>query len=174
LYAQALESIYRLYGDEQCLQRSKDVRKVAVKQSFNGRYFMDHSVRNEEGKLSLQEHASEACQYYAVLFGGIDIHAEEYAELKRLILSVFSPDRTEMPEIFAVNAFIGAYLRMEVLLKMEEYDLVLRDVEGFFGCMEERTGTLWENRQFKGSFDHGFASYALVVIQEALRNTTSK
>ena len=51
------------------------------------------------------------------------------------------------------------------------------DVKGFFGTMEEYTGTLWEYRQFEGSYDHGFASYALVVIKEALRilqNTKKK
>lgn len=73
-----------------------------------------------------------------------------------------------MPEIMEVNAFIGAYLRMDTLLKMEEYELVLKDVEGFFGKMEEYTGTLWEYRQLKGSYDHGFASYAFVVIHRAL------
>ena len=35
--------------------------------------------------------------------------------------------------------------------------------------MGEKTGTLWEHRQYKGSQDHGFASYALVVIQNALK-----
>jgi alpha-L-rhamnosidase len=168
LYAQALECIYRLYGDGECLRRSQAVREKAVQQSFNGRFFLDHAVRDEEGKLCIQEHSSEACQYYAILFGGIDIHSKEYQELKHLVLSVFSPNRKNaMPEIFEVNAFIGAYLRMEVLLKMEEYELVLRDIEAFFGRMEEKTGTLWEYREFKGSQDHGFASYALVVISKA-------
>ena len=170
LYAQVLESIYLLYGDRECLRRSKQVREVAVSQSFNGQYFLDHSVRDEEGKLQVQEHSSEACQYYAILFGGIDIYSEEYCELKHMVLNVFSPDRKdEMPEIFAVNAFIGAYLRMETLLKMEEHDLLIRDVKAFFGKMGEKTGTLWEHRQYKGSQDHGFASYALVVIQNALK-----
>ena len=52
-----------------------------------------------------------------------------------------------------------------------QYDLVLQDVVGFFGNMEAYTGTLWEYKNGKGSYDHGFASYALVVIREALANT---
>lgn len=170
LYAQVLECIWKLYEDEECLKRSNEVRKVAIEQSFNGTYFMDHAVRDENGKLCLQKDASEACQYYAVLFGGIDIHSEEYKELKHLILNVFTPRRAEdvMPEIFQVNAFIGAYLRLETLCKMKEYELLLKDVEDFFGEMDERTGTLWEYRELKGSQDHGFASYAYVVVQEAL------
>lgn len=170
LYAKVLECIDSLYGDEECKRRSEEVRKIAIKQSFNGRYFMDHAIRDENGKLQLQEHSSEACQYYAVLFAGIDIHSEEYKELKHLILHVFTPDRNgAMPEILEVNAFIGAYLRLETLLKMREAELLLHDVKGFFGTMEEYTGTLWEYRQFEGSYDHGFASYALVVIEEALK-----
>ena len=46
---------------------------------------------------------------------------------------------------------------------------MLQNIEGFFGKMEEYTETLWEYRQYKGSQDHGFASYVLVVIEEALK-----
>ena len=174
LYAQVLESIYKIYGDEECLKRSEEVRKEAVKQSFNGRYFLDHAIRDENGKLIRQEeHSSEACQYYAILFGGVDIHSETYKELKNLVLNVFSPNRNgAMPEIFEVNMFIGAYLRLETLSKMKEYKLLLDNIKGFFGTMEEYTGTLWEYRQFNGSYDHGFASYALVVMEEALKNVS--
>lgn len=169
LYAQVLESVYRLYGDENLLRRSREVREKAVEQSFNGTVFLDHAVRDENGKLVLQEHCSEAGQYYAILFGGIDTNAPKFAKLKNLVLNVFSANRNgAMPEIAEINAFIGAYLRLEALLKMKEYRLVLRDVKEFFGCMEAETGTLWEYRQRHGSRDHGFASYALVAMTEAL------
>ena len=169
LYAQVLESIGELYCDEECRHRCGEVRRKAVEQSFNGTYFLDHAVRNEEGILILQEDCSEACQYYAVLFGGIDMNSAKFQPLKHLITKVFSPDRKgAMPEIMEVNAFIGAYLRLEALLKLKEYELLLKDVAGFFGNMSEHTGTLWEYRQFRGSDDHGFASYALVAIKEAV------
>ena len=71
-------------------------------------------------------------------------------------------------EIFRVNAFIGFYLRMEALLKMKEYKILLNDIEKFFGKMEEYSGTLWEYRDGKGSKDHGFASYVLSVILDSL------
>ena len=169
LYAQVLEAIYNLYGDETCRVRCEEVRAAAVAQSFNGQYFLDHALRDEEGRLQIQADSSEICQYYAVLFGGIDIDSSKYRELKRLILTVFKPDRQGiMPEIVEINAFIGVYLRMEVLLKMQAYELELENIEDFFGQMEAYTGTLWENRQLAGSFDHGFASYALVAMKEAL------
>ena len=171
LYAQVLECIDRLYGDAECRQRSIEVREKAIQQSFKDGYFRDHAVRDDAGKLCLLEDSSEACQYYAVLFGGIDLNHPKYEVLKNLIVNVFAPNRENvMPEIFPVNMFIGAYLRMEVLLKMKEHRLVLRDVIGFFGNMEKFTGTLWEYKQHKGSYDHGFASYALAVISEAMNN----
>jgi alpha-L-rhamnosidase len=169
LYAQALECVYRIYGDQECKEKCERIRRTAVEQSFDGRVFLDHAVRNEQGELVRKKHCSEACQYYAILFGGIDIREQKYAELRRLVLNVFSAERTEEhPDIAEINAFIGAYLRMETLLKMGEYDILLEDIKDFFGCMESVTGTLWEYRQRHGSRDHGFASYALVAMKRAL------
>ncbi len=169
LYSKVLESYYRIYGDEYALRRSREVQNEAVRQSFNGEYFLDHAIRDDKGVLVRQDDCSEACQYYAILFGGFDVHDEKYKELYRLITSVFAAVRREpKPEIMEINAFIGSYLRLEALLKIGERELVLRDVKEFFGEMEKETGTLWEYRTRVGSRDHGFASYALVAIRKAL------
>ena len=168
LYAQVLESASRIMGDETLLRRANEVRAKTIEQSFNGKVFLDHAVRDERGKLVRLDDCSEAGQYYAILFGGFDINEEKYAELKRLVTVEFTPDRTSYPEIHPVNAFIGAYLRLEALIKMKENELLLRDAVGFFGHMGESTGTLWEYRQPHGSRDHGFASFALVAIRRAL------
>ncbi len=169
LYSAVLEAVWKIYGDEACLQKCKAVREKAVKASFNGSYFQDHSKRDKNGVLQLQPQASQACQYYALLFGDLDMKAPEYAELLDMILHKFDPDiPMNVPAIMDVNAFIGAYLRLEALLKLEQYELALTDVKKFFGSMADKTGTLWENRDIKGSNDHGFASYALVVIQKAM------
>lgn len=169
LYAQVLEAAYNLFGDEACLEKCKKVREVAVAQSFDGRLFHDHAVRGEDGKLTLCVDISEICQYYAILFSGIDTAEDKYCELMHLVREVFGAIRKEdMPEIEVINAFIGVYLRLEALLKLEEYDLVLDDVENFFGNMERLTGTLWENRSVHGSLDHGFASYAAAAMMKAL------
>lgn len=169
LYAEVLDAAYRLFGDENNRTRAAEVRARAVEQSFNGTVFLDHAVRDEHHHLIRQNDCSEACQYYAILFGGIDLGDSKYAALRRLVCEVFGATRREpMPEIAEINAFIGAYLRLEALLKLKEYKLVLRDVKEFFGQMEVETGTLWEYRENKGSRDHGFASYALVAILKAL------
>lgn len=170
LYAQVLEAVYNLYGDEKCLEKCEKVRAVSVEQSFDGKIFHDHAVRGEDGSLTLCDDISEICQYYAILFAGIDITDEKFTELRRLVREVFGAIRKEeMPNIEVINAFIGVYLRLEALLKMKEYDLVLSDVESFFGHMEKLTGTLWENRFIHGSLDHGFASYAAVAMMKALK-----
>ncbi|MBQ8409174.1 MAG: hypothetical protein IJY39_09965 [Clostridia bacterium] len=169
LYAQVLEAAYELYGDGALKDKCAKVRRVAVEQSFDGKLFHDHSVRGENGELVLQNDISEICQYYAILFAGIDMNAPKYAELLRLVRDVFGAIRKEeMPEIEVINAFIGVYLRLEALLKLKEFDLVLADIESFFGNMERLTGTLWENRSVHGSLDHGFASYAAVAMMKAL------
>lgn len=171
LYARVLECAYSLYGDEKHLAKSKKVRSEAVLQSFNGTVFLDHAVRNEDSILTRLDDCSEACQYYAILFGGIDLRDKKYSELYRLVTTVFGSERCEPhPEIAEINAFIGAYLRLEALIKLEKYDLLLKDIKDFFGNMERTTGTLWEYRQRHGSRDHGFASYALVAMMKAIEN----
>ena len=170
LYAYTLECVYKIYGDAECLQKCLCVRNTAKEQSFDGSVFLDHSVRDDNGELVRLDHCSEICQYYAVLFADVDLSEEKYNELRRLIFEVFKAEREEPhPEIAEVNAFIGVYLRLETLIRLEAWDILLRDVSEFFGKMEFVTGTLWELRDGTGSLDHGFASYALVAINAALK-----
>ena len=170
LYSKVLQAIGKLYEDAECMKRSNKVREVAIEQSFNGTYFMDHAIRNEKGNLILQKEASEVGQYYAVLFGDLDIHSQKYSGLKHLILQVFSPERNgKMPEILEFNMIMGAYMRMEVLAQMKEYDLLLHDIKCMFGQNVKNTGTLWEYRIQKGSYDHGICVYVAAAIQKALK-----
>ena len=169
LYAAVLSAAYRLYGDRTLFEKSEAVRKKAIAQSFDGTRFYDHAIRNGEGKLILQGDCSEIAQYYAILFGGFDITDSAHAPFYRLVTEVCDAKNPDFPsDMEPINAFIGVYLRLEALLKIKAYDLVLRDVRAFFGGMTAETGTLWEYRQRKGSRDHGFASYALVAILRAL------
>ncbi len=173
LYARVLDAFYNIYGDEECRERAAQVRAKTVERSFNGEYFLDHSVRNESGEAVLCPEASEAGQYYALLFGNLDLADKKYSGFLRLIKEVFRPTRngeTERPEIAPVDLFIGAYLRIEALLKLGEWELVLRDVKGFFGDMARDTSTLWEYRRRHGSRDHGFASFAAVAVDRAINS----
>ena len=169
LYAEVLEAAYRIFGDEKYVRRATEIREKAIAESFDGTRFYDHAVRNRGGNLVLQKDCSEIAQYYAIAFGGFDINDAKFADFKHLVTKLCYADSTEMPaDMEPINAFIGVYLRLEALLRIKEYDLVLSDVRAFFGEMEALTGTLWEYRQLVGSRDHGFASYALVAITKAL------
>lgn len=168
LYAGVLDAVDAIFGDADCREKATRVRKMTVEQSFNGEYFHDHAVRTEDGKLELCPEASEAGQYYALLFGDLDLESGRFDRLLKLVTDTFRPDRGgARPEIAPVDAFIGAYLRVETLLKLEKYELLLQDVKGFFGGMAEDTGTLWEYRRRHGSRDHGFASFVIVGINRA-------
>ena len=88
-----------------------------------------------------------------------------------MVHEVFLPGRLATPEfdVEPINAFIGVYLRMDTLLKLEAYKQALEECEAFFGPMAQKTNTLWENLRFtSGSCDHGFASYAAIVMMQCL------
>lgn len=169
LYAQVLECVYKLFGDKKYFEKAENIRKKVIEKSFDGDRFYDHSLRNENGELVLQKDCSEIAQYYAVLFGGFDINDKKFLKLKSHIQNDYAEGSKTFPsDMEPINAFIGVYLRLEALLKIEEYSLVIQDIRSFFGEMEKETGTLWECRQHHGSRDHGFASYALVAMLKAL------
>ena len=111
---------------------------------------------------------SETCQYYAFFTGVATI--EEYPELWNKLLTEFGPERIQKglyPEIWPSNAFIGNFLRLELLLREGKYQQLLDECVGYFEYMADRTGTLWENQTDNASCNHGFTSYAAVFILEA-------
>lgn len=167
LYARALDCAAELYGRSEWSEKAEKIRNIAREKSFDGRLFVDESIRID-GKLVRQSNTSEACQYYAILFGDVDPDQPAYSYLKEQLISGFIPHPDDDRKFVPVNAFIGLYLRLLALLKLGYYDLLLEDVKGFFGGMVEKTNTLWEYRQQRGSYDHGFASFAAVAIWRAV------
>lgn len=168
LYARTMEIVGMLYGDETLLMDCSRIRQEIVKQSFNGRLFTDHSIRDEKGNLSNPGDISEVCQYYAIRFGLISIDDPRYKILKDYVLNVFGQlnEEERLDKIEPANVLMGIYLRMEILLEMKEYPKLVKEVKHFFGGMAEHTGTLWEYKEMVGSLNHGFASYVAVVIHE--------
>ena len=87
------------------------------------------------------------------------------------MLDEFGPKRNyekTYPEVSKSNAFIGNYLRLEVLLREKDNEKVLDECKSFFINMAEKTGTLWEHMGENASLDHGFASIAALYIYKAL------
>ncbi|HAX97239.1 MAG TPA: hypothetical protein DCY35_12095 [Prolixibacteraceae bacterium] len=66
------------------------------------------------------------------------------------------------------NAFIGNYLRMEILHRWREYGKIIHEVKDYFYNIAKTTGTLWEHARIVDSLNHGFTSYAGVAILKAM------
>ena len=176
LYVGVLLAAYALYGDEKHKEKALSVREKTKALAFDGEVFVDHAVRDENGVLVNARDTSEAGQYYAMLFGDISLDEPKYAKLKFHIKDGFLSFAQSLGErdFVPVNAFIGRYLRMQTLLMLGEYDILLENVGTFFSGMAKTTATLWEYKDGKGSKDHGFASYAAVAIAEALEGLQKK
>ena len=160
LYAGMLEAAGAAF-DLPLQEKADLIRKETIHRSFDGEVFLDHAIRLGDALVNFH-HVSEAGQYYAALFGGFDLNAPEFAKLKDGIVSGFSvPPRSDF---CPVNAFIGLYLRMAVLDKMGDRELLQENIRAFFGGMAEKTGTLWEYREAHKSMDHGFASFVATLM----------
>ena len=80
----------------------------------------------------------------------------------------FGPERkknNKHPEIYFANAFIGNYLRLELLFREGLYDELLDNVRGYLDYMAQKTGTLWENDGDYASCNHSFASHVAVWLR---------
>ena len=164
LYAEVLSAVGALYGNLTLEEKAKRLRKLTAERAFDGEVFVDNAVLSEDGELHNTRNSSEAGQYYAVLFGKIDIDAPKYSKLREYVKDGFSSFCTEGREFVEVNAFIGFYLRLMVLMELGDTVLLEDNIKTFFGNMAALTGTLWEYKEGKGSRDHGFASYAAIAI----------
>ena len=164
LYAAMLSAVSKTFSRPELSEKAELVRKKAVELSFNGELFVDHSIRNADGTYVNQKHISEACQYYAILYGGIDIDAPKYKKLKEYVINDFSNFDPKENQFCAKNAFIGLYLRMNVLMNMKDGALLAKNLDTFCTHMSRITGTLWESKNGNGSLDHGFASYVALTI----------
>ena len=164
LYAGILQAAGDLYGDTALLQKAAHVRAQTAALSFDGEVFIDNAVLGEDGKLHNTRNSSEAGQYYAMLFGGLELSDPRYTRLLQYVQDSFASFDKTGREFVPVNAFIGLYLRLWLLMRLGERALLAQNLKDFFGGMVSATGTLWEYKQHKGSYDHGFASFAALAI----------
>lgn len=167
MYAKMLLAAANLFDDSKLFEKAEKLKEIIRKRSFDGQFFTDNEVY-KDGKAVSSGERSETCQYYA-FFSGVAT-PKSYPELWNRLLTEFGPERTEKglwPEIWPSNAFIGNFLRLELLLQEGKCKQLLDECVGYFEYMADRTGTLWENQTDHASCNHGFASYAAVFILEA-------
>ena len=171
LWAAALESVDDLYGDPALREKAAQMKETVRRLSFNGAFFEDNCVRDKNGALVRIGHTTETCQYYAFYFGTAS--KEDYPALFETLVTRFGPKRDpgkDYPTVYPSNAFIGNYLRLELLLRWGFRERVLDECRDFFLGMAELTGTLWGHAQLSCSLNHGFASMAAVYIHECMRD----
>ncbi|MCC5929889.1 MAG: hypothetical protein JJU28_11635 [Cyclobacteriaceae bacterium] len=165
LYAAMLDVAGELYHLPALQTEAAELREVIRKQSFNGEFFIDNAVRDADGTLRPTENTTEICQYYAFFF---DIASPvSHPELWKKLSTEFGPGRIEnnpYPNVHFANAFIGNYLRLELLSRYGLRAKLLAESIDFFYYMAERTGTLWENISTQASLNHGFASHINHVL----------
>ena len=173
LFAEAVECIGKLYGDEALLQKAAKLRATINEMAWNGKMYMDRAMRQEDGSLKNTEELSETTQYYAFRYGLADIDEERCAYLKDMVFNVFGTDlmAEKCHEIEPSNSLPGFYIRTELMLKWKMYPQLVKYIKHFFLPMAKETGTLWEHKTPGASCDHGFASYIAIAIEEIQNNT---
>lgn len=165
LYAATLDATGDLYGRDDLKEEAAAIRETIREQSYNGSFFVDNAVRNDQGKLEARQNTTEVCQYFAFFF---DVATpEKYPELWERLAGDFGPARREdnaWPDVHFANAFVGNYLRLELLSRFGLPGQILEESIGFFDYMAQETGTLWENISPYASCNHGFASHVVHVL----------
>ncbi len=164
LYSAVLRIIGELYNDSVLTEKADKLIDLIRSRSYDGQFFTDNEVRQEDGLHSTGAR-TETCQYYAFFFGIAT--PETYPELWKTLVEEFGPNRMEKgiyPDIYPSNAFMGNYLRLDLLTQYGFKEQCLEEIEGYFYDMAEQTGTLWEHMTDLASCNHGFASYAAYLI----------
>ena len=172
LYAKMLESVAKLYGQDSLIEKAADIkRKINEVAITSEGFYCDNAIYGDDGIARLSGECTEACQYYA-FFCGVATPEKNPVLWERLLFD-FGPERIvqgQWPEftpeakwqhIYPANAFIGNYLRLELLCRYGKHDKLLENIRGFFLKMADLTGTLWENDSPTASCNHGFASHVI-------------
>jgi hypothetical protein len=159
-YAEVLACIARMYNMPEFKAEADAMKATIRKQSFDGTFFVDNAKRQPDGTLKPSGERTETCQYYAFFFRTAT--PETHAALWETLRADFGPDRRQTqkhPEIHFANAFIGNYLRLELLSRQGLTAQIFEETKGYFLKMADLTGTLWENDTPTASCCHGFASH---------------
>ena len=169
MYAMMKDALARLYGMDALKKEAAALRETIRRLSYTqSGFFSDNMVYDENGTPVLSGECTEVCQYYA-FFSGVATPAS-YPALWIRLRDEFGFSRRETgayPQVAFANAFIGNYLRMELLDRAGEKDRLMADITDYFTYMADKTGTLWEHTSTFASCNHGFASHILVWMDRA-------
>ncbi len=162
VYAKLLDCIAELYGDSELSKKAQSIRDTINSMAMTeSGFYCDNAVR-KDGRLVLSGERTETCQYYAFFFDCAT--PESHPWLWETMVRDFGYDRAKTgkyPEIHPANAFIGNYLRLDLLDRYGYKDTLYDNIKGYFEYMADRTGTLWEHDSTTASCNHGFASHVV-------------
>lgn len=163
LYGAMLRTAGALYGIQGLEEKGRALLQKTAELAYCPQtgFFSDNAARGEDGALRNTGLSSESGQYYFFLFGAAT--PQSHPALWQRLLDAFGPHRGPdvYPQVAQSNAFIGVYLRLEMLWRQQCYEQVLREIRAYFAPMAAATGTLWENRTTRSSLNHGFASHVV-------------
>lgn len=166
LYMRMLCAVASLYDLPELETRAAKLRQTIRVRSFDGQYFTDNEVPDGDGWRN-PGNRTEVCQYYA-FFTGTATQDEDRALFRTLVLD-YGPDCHDTADsggLAPANAFIGYYLRLELLFRAGRRSQLLSELKRYFLPMAKQTGTLWEFRAPRASCCHGFASHVLYWLAE--------
>jgi len=159
LYAKMLTAAGSMYQNPDLIKEAQMIKEVIRRQSFDGEFFVDNAIR-QNGKLVVTDNHTEICQYAAFYF---DIATPRtHPVLWQRLHTDFGPQRPQtkaFAHVHPANAFIGNYLRLELLSRHGLNGQLTEEIAGYFLYMADKTGTLWENISTTASCNHGFASH---------------
>ena len=168
LYCEALRCASILLNDFSLLVKSKKIKELILNQSFDKEFFVDNSVRDEDGKLVKTSNMSETCQYYAMYFNIIDYKTNsEFFDKMFNNFGEYRDDKKVFPMVYKSNVLMGIMMRLSILNKYHYYDKVYKESIEYFYKMANLTGTLREHDSIFASLNHAFTSYIINLLSEA-------
>ena len=167
LYARLLNDMGILYDDPALVEKATAIRQAINDLSMTESGFYCDNAHRVDGKLVLSGERTESCQYYA-FFCNVAT-PESHPKLWNILVNEFGYDRQEKglyPDISPANAFIGNYLRLDLLNRYGYKHELFDNIKGYFTYMADQTGTLWEHSGPTASCNHGFASHVIYWMNE--------
>lgn len=181
LYIKMLCDLGALYGRQDWIEKGNLMRRIlcgalladSEKSPWSRPAFPD-SISYDNGTFRLNGYYSEAAQYlifWSELFDGIELTPKMQQSVSKLrektvksmgVIPEFAPSTN----VGGANLFIGLCIRLDMLAKMGQYDILLKELKAlYYPQLQEGPGTLWETRDIHTtSRCHGFTAHAGVHL----------
>ncbi|MBE6664422.1 MAG: hypothetical protein E7602_08020 [Ruminococcaceae bacterium] len=165
LYYKFKKTVGALYDDLSLMCEADELKEAINKEAKIGEFYCDNAVYDADGVAKLSGEITETAQYYAFFTGIADKVTNK--ELWDTMIRDFGSKRKQdnkWENVHFSNAFIGNYLRLDLLKSAGLKEELEADIRGYFDYMAKTTGTLWEYDSTCASCNHGFASHVLVWL----------